>query len=415
MLVVGTTSKRGSSLKFIDPDAVPFQSSNGHPLIDIPPTAGVPAGRVLCIVPWLWQRGKSRILVVGTSCGQLLLFRLAVPTRDPDWLENGWQITNDPHYQLFKQRFFEHPVSAVCGIEGSIFCCIGDNLLWFTLEQESGGLKRQALKQLPSRGVSVKLEGGSWLHVLTANHSVVSFVITPDQSLIPQFSDEIARSGLDQVLTHHSNGSDLIIASDKACSVVGFWGNQTKQRVARDHCLVFEAELPVSIVKFRYAKTRPPWDMSWRGSEPRGVIQGEYGRILLGGSIDGTITSFTVLSDSLLQLLAFVQDLTRESSEISPTNLDHIKFIDNSDPRRRHISGDILRRCLRPGYLQRLITGRAAVHERTGEHPAETFRALVQAWYGATSQGHDEGDTGDIAWCLQETHKLLSSLLRPVI
>ncbi|KAI9736042.1 MAG: hypothetical protein M1818_006218 [Claussenomyces sp. TS43310] len=403
VLIIGVMGKAGSSIMFVNPNTGALADD-----IAIPSEPGRPSERILCLAFWKWHLEPRHALVVGTSRGQLLVYKGA-QIRDASG-------PGKTCYALHIAVHLQHPVSAVVGYQRSLFCCMGSHIVWYELDDHDR-LYWKLSQQLPSRGVSVKLED-PWLHVLTASHSLLSFVITPDGTLIPQFGDEVARSGLDHIHASHHDGVSLAVVSDKTCSVVGFWNDKVKQQVARDHSVVFEAELPASVVKLRYGKTRPPWDMSWSGVEPKGVVRSVHDDMLLGASIGGSITSFTFLNEPLWRLLAFVQDMARSSSETSASSYDQRTLVEvgsGSRRKKRHIDGDLLKMYLPPGRLQRILAGRGPSAIQMEDSAVDTFCRLVKAWWTASSPEAREGDAEDLTFCLQKTQELLDCILRPVV
>lgn len=168
-------------------------------------------------------------------------------------------------------------------------------------------------------------------------------------SMDPIAMDEIAREGLSHVSFSPNmspvSGHGAVVLSDNTCSLTGLIHKVYEEvpRGAPDFTTIFEAELRWPVSRLVHSEARQPWDRFWKRQKMQGVLPWTTTLSdLLGISINGTITSFTLLDEDLLKRLAFIQNAAQRSAKICP--------ITHSVQRRRfdhcHIDGDLLRRCL---------------------------------------------------------------------
>lgn len=188
---------------------------------------------------------------------------------------------------------------------------------------------------------------------------------------------------------------------------------------------LFEAELPVTIMRFQIGDVQP----AWRPREPpAGEIPPEGGnaettvdkraRDILGFSQDGSVYQFILLSDAAWRLLRFIQNLTSRSSEVhvfrpSRPPQTHIEPRDGV-PHLKQVDGDMLTRVaeLGSGFLRELLEaepiaarpGKAPVDFNTPEARRERFKALVTSLLGE-----------DIKDPVEASVRYLKAMLQPIL
>lgn len=175
----------------------------------------------------------------------------------------------------------------------------------------------------------------SFVYVTTAENSLTVFVET-NSGLEPYASDRMARTGLSHLaIPEH----DLVLFSDKTKSVAGFRvpRQRTIQNVAPE---CFEASLPMSMTRLCHANCRPPWK--------QGLVSGVLERDVIGTAADGSFYSFSILTEPLWRLLAFIQNMLRRDPRCSTQRTRNCTTLEPSTERARnfHIDGDFLQKIL---------------------------------------------------------------------
>jgi hypothetical protein len=122
----------------------------------------------------------------------------------------------------------------------------------------------------------------------------------------------------------------VVLVTDKTSGSVTGLHQPLVPTYSNSTATLFEACLPRTVVRLDRGDIRPPWR---RPNTPSGKITGVLADDIIGACTDGTIYSFTVLSQQARYLLRLIQ------------NLVEVKAIRN--PRNRHCtinphSGDIL-------------------------------------------------------------------------
>ena len=175
----------------------------------------------------------------------------------------------------------------------------------------------------------------SFVYVTTAENSLTVFMET-DRGLEPYASDRMARTGLSHLaIPEH----DLVLFSDKTKSVAGFRvpRRKTIQNVAPE---CFEAGLPMSMTRLCHANCRPPWK--------QGRVSGVLERDVIGTAADGSFYSFSILTEPLWRLLAFIQNMLRQDPRCSTQRPRDCTTLEPSTdrPKNFHIEGDFLQKIL---------------------------------------------------------------------
>jgi hypothetical protein len=373
-----------------------FTTGSSNTLLDALP---VPISDFFALEEMNAETCKITSIIIGTSQGGLVVFDFIRKT--PPHGQNSVII-----YRA-GETYFNKPVYAVATFDsapGLIFACVGHKAYVLTHVCSSSKISNRAEYRLPSHGVSISFDvESSRVQVLTAKHSLVTLKLTEKGSwdLSPEFIDEVSRPGLTQIQT-----ANLVMVADKECSVAGLWHARSKGSHPRDHTLVFEAELPVSMLSFQRGRIRPTWDRAWQGEAIQGVIPtfGDDSE-LLGVSIDGSVTHFTILSEELWRLLGYLQNQIHKGAHAAAPSYDRMLYEEEDhSPQAKHIDGDLLRRFLTAQNLKALFEG------DLGEARSNTFCDLVIAWYG---NGIDQINVFES--CLDQTYMLLETLLRQVL
>ncbi|KFY52742.1 hypothetical protein V496_08233 [Pseudogymnoascus sp. VKM F-4515 (FW-2607)] len=371
--------------------------------------------RILSLTQWWLNISsdssiKEEFIVAGTSSGAIFILR-----QDHNLKKSTWK-SKAMGFRIFIEQRFAHPVHAVLqgGTSGEIlFCCTGDSLHSMAMNINEETLVSLGEYQLPSHAVSMDWDS-QYLSVLTAKDSIMTLLYKGKGKFQLQYVDEGSRTGLDHMSfplegsTLHGAGSSLLLVSDKDCSVVGLHYQRnmaTGQTVPREYATLFEAEMPSCTTKFRLATIRHNWNTSPNELPLSGVIPwGDHQEDLLGISIDGSIRKFTIVEESLLQLLGILEHIARQDPKICPTYIQEDEEgevslpFDQEDARNRHVDGDILKGWLTVRHLEEFLM-------KTTSTKGESAKTLTEALVSAVALHWPDKYIG-----LQDSERLRTSV-----
>jgi hypothetical protein len=421
-LIVGMSEEGRSTIKFLDPQSGSIVGS----LAASPSGLGNYGEKILCLVEWQWKASntKTDLIILGTSDGRLLIYKILLqdPTKSRPTQHDEIRCV------AFLEELYDAPVFSIVTCANSFFFCVGQTIRWVTLDVLTDMLLTHAEHKLPSRAISMSIEG-HWLNVLTVKHSLITFLLVDKRKhpkfaeqhgqLAPQFADETERNGLDQIsLTNDfynniKKDSTIAMVGDLDCTVAGLWYCKKAQSLVSNHKIIFEADLPCSILKFRFGRTRPPWDRISKSSTAKSI---HHAGELLGMGVDGSITHFSILEEGAWKLLRFLQNLAHRSSDIPL--MSHIpgQVGNKPDPRTKHVDGEVLRPYLSHRMLERLLmTDEARMEPSTDSRVIEEFCSLVNELHRLEADPSEQSTDRSLESCLEETYRLLADVLRPVL
>lgn len=421
-LIVGMSQGGWSTIKFLDPQSGSIVGS----LAASPSGPGDSGEKILCLVEWEWKASntKTDLIIVGTSDGNLLIYRIL--PQDPT--KSRLTQQDEIRCVAFLEEHYDAPVSSIVTCANSFFFSVGEIVRWVTVDVLADKLLTHAEYKLSSRAISMSIEG-HWLNVLTVKHSLVTLLLVDKRKyskfadqhgqFAPQFADETERNGLDQIsLTNDfynniKEDSTIVMVGDLDCTVAGLWYCKKAQSLVSSHKIIFEADLPCSILKFRLGRTRPPWDRISKSSTAKSI---HHAGELLGMGVDGSITHFSILEEGAWKLLRFLQNLAHRSSDIPL--MSHIpgQVGNKPDPRSKHVDGEVLRPYLSHRMLERLLmTDEARMEPRTDSRVIEEFCSLVNELHRLGADPSEQSTDRSLESCLEETYRLLADVLRPVL
>lgn len=422
-LVVAVQRAGKSALLFIDPDTGEDlskpQDKDGNDVASISGLNGR-GQQIFGLYEWLFRSANStwQFIVVSTtntlvivSVEQLLSkpgTTPPVPRRIRFWTR-------------FKLRNFENPVFSVVAEGDSLVFASGCMVQKNVLDMAEKRLKPISHVVLDSEVVSLRLVNGK-IYALTSRHSL--FILDPrdDQAAAPTGS-AVAATSLMQVLhldtserwgshqielancspadlknigtkdnVDNDNGDDesdgaksstqtdindqiITLVSDIDCGVFGLW--VPRRQPGRELEVVFEAELPYSVRKFRRGLTRPLWTR-WRRRSRYGVRLATLdGAEILGVGLDGSLRHFMLVDVPLWRLLRFIHDAAMLSPDFCPMadridglggripaepsiaaalDRDHFRGdLEEIHPGWMHVDGDLINRVYQASKLEQVI------------------------------------------------------------
>ncbi|KAL9119384.1 MAG: hypothetical protein Q9187_004061 [Circinaria calcarea] len=273
-----------------------------------------------------WRGRESEGKPTGKPTGQILLYHLS-----PD---SDGQVT--PVLKTVIKR--DDPVHAVAAFgASSLVYCTGLQLVLQPLSVPEKRWQQATAYPLPCQGRSISVHE-PFVYITTTKDSLLVFRVDGN-NIAPQLSDEVARNGLHHLLLpEHS----LLMISDEADVVTGLW-QPPGTRLNNSTATLFEAKLPVSIIRFQRGSVKPSWRQG-PSADPTAI---------LGCSTNGSFYQFDIIDETKWRLLRFIQNMAERNADICPfTYLDRRKrHIEPSTKRRHymHVDGDILVRLLQRG------------------------------------------------------------------
>lgn len=383
VLIVGASVEGKSTVLFIDPEtgidiSKPFDRTKKTD-VQFVQGLGNHDERIFRLLEWSYMKdGKTwYFIIICTSTGMFIMLSTEKessaglterePARIRYWTRYRWKC--------------ENAIYSAIGFAEGIFYCSGKTLHCDTLDVTEKRFRPMARYELPSPAVNLVYEDGV-IYALTSVHSLEVLELVHEEyrgfpsKFVRTHGDQLTRRSLHNRLIGREFHQPLQLVSDRECSVVGLWATHNTRADTLEE--VFEAQLPSSILRFRYAKSRPIWDATWIRNEPN-INSSEYPEIL-GLSIDGSLHHFTVLDIAAWSLLRFIVNLALQSTllcELTFEERDVFKVQPRTQPKiMMHVDGDILKRCLENRSLGDLLVWET---EEDRSKVEDTFRDLMVA------------------------------------
>jgi hypothetical protein len=390
VLVVAASLGGKSTLLFFDPDtganlSEPIDQRTKAP-VSFVSGLGNASERIFRLFEWTFRKDKMEwyYIIVATSSGRVLVicienldhFREAI--RKESHREYNTDATKDvelPKIRYFLKHKFRgsDPATAAIGYPDGIIWSHGNLLQCEALNLAEKRFETVATYRLPSPAINLAYENGR-ICVLTSLHSleILQMVHGADGvELIRTHGDPLGRAALHHTIIDQPTTRPIHLVSDKMCSIVGLWPTENTKADTLES--VFEAELPYSVLKFRFGRCRPIWDPVWVSVDGR--LPSSKDQVLslenmpnfitrsetLGLSINGSLSHYTILDTATWEFLRFLIDLATRSSKVceftykdSPIPLG--AYSPPTTPKiMMHINGDILKRCLEYRVLEELL------------------------------------------------------------
>jgi len=365
------------------------------------------AERVYSIVEWQFLNKDSKrynLIIVGTGIqtgssqhsGRRLIFNTG---------KSGSKL------DLQKQSTYNDPVYGIALWDNqTTVSIVGKSLCIDRFDEEAGRWFQRGKTDLHSPGIHVSVIQ-PFVYVSTLQHSHLCFKVV--ESARPdafEFVREFSDSGMRNCARHlvmdlpdkegSSNHRFVLLTDKKSSSVTGLY-----QPPLRTHSnaspTLFEACLPRSVIRLDRGDIRPPW----RRPNPAGKTTGVLVDDIIGACTDGTIFSFSILSQSACLLLRLIQNLIEVKANrsgaykhdtVKPRSGDIFNVLMNNTPGNQH--GEILVRDVDPRYLGQSLQ-RGAKHK----HVDGDF---LRNWL------HEDGDLKSLVWsdADEEVGKLFQKL-----
>ncbi|KAI9725351.1 MAG: hypothetical protein M1828_003201 [Chrysothrix sp. TS-e1954] len=348
-----------SSIQLVDPDsgASLLKDADG-PSADsaktLPASLRSPGQKATSMLEWVLRRDDNRktiFIVVSAmnthaarTTGSIVFFKVRK--------SSGGEFS----LQYYQELQEHEPVYSTCllGDGHSMLYCCGKELRimkWIPSEKR---FRRKTLQTFtsPLRQVSTQ---DSMIYITTSSSVITIFRFSQDRltnlqdtgSLTLVKQDNKSRSALS-----HSIKTPIaeIITSDMHRSIATFSNPHPPDLPSSG--AVIEATLPASIVRFACADLR-----SYRRHNSQ-ISAADWRTI--GISADGTITSFAKVDDASWRLLRFLQNLCLRDKRICPVqNRQALRRMhvepDSTNPRYRHIDGDVLERLVKRADAEELV------------------------------------------------------------
>ncbi|KAK0619881.1 mono-functional DNA-alkylating methyl methanesulfonate N-term-domain-containing protein [Immersiella caudata] len=365
-LVAAVNKEDKPTLMFIDPDT---GEDLGRPMdkktntaVDFISGLGKKGDRIFGLTEWDFKKDGNvwRYILVTTRDGRMIV----VSTSRGEARED--RSSTIKYWMQFQRKGYDRPVYSVVGYDEGLIYCVGQTIHWDVLDAVDKKLKEVKTFALGSPATSLRIANGK-LMALTSRDSleIIDHAPAEGDSTGQSHVDPKARNAIHMIEVAGTQPEEplggIVLVADRDCGVSGLW--VPWQSHGRDCEVVFEAELPTSIRRFRRGRTRPIWE--------QGHHYPKYGRLvstlddaeILGISLDGSLQHFTLLNLDAWRLLRFIQNIALTNEELYPFTHEQIDDYSDFDPEPRmdrglemHVDGDMLRRCLEKRALQRLLS-----------------------------------------------------------
>lgn len=374
-----------------------------------------PGEQVSALLEWSFQQcGKtySFIMVGGSYIRQSGSKRGRITFLQPS--NRNWEIVN---VNEGRSTNFDQPVWALALYDDLTYiACTGDSIIASRFDTEERKWESIcAPLKLSSRGIAVSVYS-PLIYVSTAEDGLVTLRL---ENLPSRDEDESydyrltlvahaprINSSLSHTVASLPNNNNIALLSTSNNLLMGLTSPSPGLSGTHRTRLLFEAQLPRSILKLCQGSTRP----LWRHDPPAGVLRSD----IVGLSADGSMTGICLLDDSIWRKLFWLQRVLEWSKEFSPhmsenpnytveddfstgssrklpigfgaSNGDVIALYPDeviSKEADRQINGDLLAKLLEPDGTERLVDAireLATTNDRVGQwvarHLAEELRAV---------------------------------------
>ena len=364
-LVVAVSRKDRPTLMFLDPDTgedIGIPTDKEGKIYEFAGGLGKPGDKVHAVAEWEYKKDGNvwHYLIVGMAYGRLMVMSAEKEKQSPDGSRPRIR-----YWVRFQRKGLEQPVYSMLGHEDTLIYCVGNTIQCEVLDAAERRLKPLDAYELGWPATSLSVSNGK-IVALTYGDSIeiIKRPSAEGEAAENIHSDARNRNTLHMIEVAGSPGrepaSGLILVCDIECGVGGLW--VPWHSPDRDCEVVFEAELPASIRKFRRGRTRPLWEQGVR-RRPR------YGRIaatvddaeILGVCLDGSLVSLHLLNAEAWRLLRFILNLALVDETVSPFTQLSRQQIEEWEPEplarpdMMHIDGDVLQTCVRKRALERLM------------------------------------------------------------
>ncbi|KAK1755781.1 mono-functional DNA-alkylating methyl methanesulfonate N-term-domain-containing protein [Echria macrotheca] len=374
-LVAAVHREGKPTLAFLDPET---GEDLGRPLdkktnkeVEFISGLGKAGDRIFGLGEWKFVKGSTtwRYILVNTKGGRMIVVSTSKEARD-----RGPPLIR--YWMQFQKKGFDRPVYSAIGFESGLIYCVGQTVYWDAMDLTEKRLVTFKKHELGSPATSLRLSNGKLMALTTRDSlEVIDSYTGPDDAQSAGTQSHIdpqTRNAIHMIEVAGTQPDDpwgsIVLVADRECGVGGLW--VPYKTPGRECEVVFSAELPRSIRRFRRGRTRPIWEQAQH--KPM------YGRLastlddaeILGISLDGSMQHFTLLNVDIWRLLRFIQNIALTNEEINP--FTHEPVDDYSrysvEPRKEaremlmHVDGDMLLRCLERRALERLLSW--ADHEK---------------------------------------------------
>ncbi len=288
-LVVAASIDGRSTLLFVDPETGYNLSEpiDHHTQLPVSCLSGLGNSheRVFCMFEWSYTKNNQTwyYVIVATSSGRVLVISIENLDHIRDEIKKTSHLEQINHSNIAKGKSLHRskiryslkhkfkgrePVTAVIGYPGGIIWCNGTSLSCEALSVTDKKFGTVGTYSLPSPGINLSYENDT-IYVLTSLHSLEILKMVPKPGgfqIIRTHGDQLARTALHHTIIDQPTDRPIHLVSDKMCSLVGLWPTfNTKADTLEP---VFEAQLPYSVLKFRFGRCRPIWDPVWAPQRP---------------------------------------------------------------------------------------------------------------------------------------------------
>jgi hypothetical protein len=366
-LLVTGVSEEGPKLVFLDPNSgESLGKATDKDGNQVPRIGGLTHGddKIFGLSEWEYaSEGRSYYyILVSTRDGRLMVISTVV-----DVGRDATTRRQIRYWTRWREPKADAPIYCVLGTSQGIAYCVGTELHLAVLDPNERRLTRVKTYTLNSPATSLRCVADG-LTALTIRDGL--YFLDYSGQVGSEGPGKMAVIGVNYgrrelvhqaIVGHGENTASLVaLVSDRDGTVTGL---DLPYRSAGKNCeAIFQAELPVSIRKFRRGSMRPIW--------ARGMPSGQFGMVnyegrtgseIYGIAMDGTLVHFTLLHQEGWELLRFVENAVQLSRTLTPLLSDKAKEIQDENPvldngLGMQVDGDFLQPILDGRLLERVLT-----------------------------------------------------------
>ncbi|KAL8353666.1 hypothetical protein RB601_003489 [Gaeumannomyces tritici] len=373
---------------------------------------------ILGLSEWIYQRESHTWAFVLVSTGQGELLVISTEKLPPPANGSPARV----RYRTQYRKRVSQPIHSVIGHADGLIYCVGSTIKWDILDLAEKKLRPWRSFDMSTPVTTMRVVNER-IVALTSQDSIS--IINPGANsthgeMMLEHADPKSRPAMHMIELSgekDGSGSSIMLLCDRASGVAGLW--VPWQQPGRNCEVVFEADLPASVRRFRRGRTRPAWLRADRAPRYGALPSTVDGAEIIGLCLDGSLQHFTLINMEAWAVLRLVQNLALQSPTLCPFTYDMGGGDDGNnallDTRQAagsggyemHIDGDLMQLCLERRALAELFAKQLDM-DKLGE----LLSALDD---GALTEGITRGSFGSGDKYLEVVYDIMQYYLSPIM